>query len=103
MTECANYLIGTAVRSTATFTDINQVATDPTSIFCRVILPDETQLDYEYGVDAEIVKSGTGIFYYDAPNDQSGEWQVRWEGSGNNADVTSEDVWIVLSTDFTLP
>lgn len=92
-----SYDIGNKIRITGTFTDPldSDAAVDPSSVYCSVKTPAEVKTDYQYGVDAEITKSGTGVYYLDLPLDEDGYWYVRWWGKDAEGVVSvAEEVQI---------
>lgn len=75
------YKKGQKVRCTVTFT-VNDVATDPTTVIFKVRDPGGDVTTYTYGTDAQVVRTGTGVFYCDVIANEIGEWNFRFEGSG---------------------
>jgi len=78
----ATYDIGNKVRFTGTFTDPlnDDDATDPSSVYCSIRTPSNVTTTYQYGVDSEVNKSSTGIYYIDVALSSDGTWYVRWWG-----------------------
>ena len=77
-----HYEIGQIVRMTGTFTDSDGNAQDPTEVYLDLLEPDETASTLQYGVDAGMTKSATGIYYFDQAIDQDGFWYYRWYSTG---------------------
>jgi hypothetical protein len=77
-----HYYNGAEVRCEGTFTDADGVAQDPTAVFFKVKDPGGNLTSYEYGVDAELVKSATGIYYADVDIDEAGIWPYRFYATG---------------------
>ena len=74
-------LNGTVVRTTVLFRNVDGDVGDPTGpITVTFKKPDDTLVAYEYGVDAELVRTGTGAYYCDYDTDVVGTWWVEWEG-----------------------
>jgi len=93
----AVYDIGNKIRITGTFTDPldDDAAVDPATVYCSVCTPSGVTTDYEYGVDDEITKSGTGVYYLDLPLTSDGYWYVRWWGlDTDDAQAVAEEVQI---------
>lgn len=82
------YQVGDLVRVTGTFTTLAGAATDPTSVFFSFKTPSGTITIYQYGVDAQVIKSGTGIYYVDVSVTAPGNWNYRFysTGTGQTAD-----------------
>ena len=78
----ANYYDDQAVKLQATFTDEDGAALDPTAVYCIVKDPSGNIASYQYGVDAELVKSDTGIYYVVVDADEVGVWFYRWYSTG---------------------
>ena len=88
----ANYYdLGDLVRVTGTFTDADGTAQDPAAVFCAVKDPSDNTTTYEYGADAELVKSATGVYYVDVDCDEVGQWWYRWYATGTGQ--ASDEEW----------
>lgn len=83
----STYDVGNKIRVTGTFTDPlnSDAAIDPTTVYCTVRSPAGVNTTYQYGVDSEITKSDTGVYYIDLPLTTTGNWSVRWWGKDSNA------------------
>jgi len=73
---------GDKPRLTATFEDGAGTDIDPTKVYFKYTDPSGNVTTYEYGVDAELVKSATGIYYVDLDLDEDGRWLWRWYSTG---------------------
>lgn len=78
----ATYDKGDKIRLTVTFKNLAEVVTDPTNVYLRVRTPSGTQSTHQYGVDGNVVKTSTGIYYYDLQISESGTYRYKWEGTG---------------------
>lgn len=79
----ASYDKGDLIRCTGTFTDADGVATDPASVFFKVRDPyRNVTVEYEYGVDAALIKSATGIYYSDVSGDVVGKYFYTYYSTG---------------------
>lgn len=76
-----SYTLGTQIRLTATF-EVSDVATDPTAVTFKVRVPAGTITTYVYGVDAQLVKSATGVYYVDYTTANEGIHAWRMAGTG---------------------
>ncbi len=65
----------------------NNVAIDPSVITFKLYKDGVLLVAYIYGTDAQLVKSGTGIYYvlYDATASGYYTWQMSGTGTGNGA------------------
>jgi len=90
----AEYDLGDVVRVTGTWTNAAGAATDPTSVYCKYMDPSRNVTSLEYGVDAALVKSDTGIYYVDISADEPGRWFVRFysTGTGQAAEESNFDI-----------
>ena len=77
------YEKGDQVKVTATFTNAAGTEIDPTSVFFSYRTPNGTVTGWEYTVDADLVRSDTGIYYILLDLDSEvGEWRYRWYSTG---------------------
>lgn len=100
-----SYQIGDAVRvSTSTvFTDASSTAFDPDVVRGKFKDPSGNVTTYVYGSDNELVKDGTGDYYFDVSVDEAGTWYYRIEGesSAGAAQGADEGTFEALATNFT--
>ena len=75
------YDIGDRVRLTATFTDADDVATDPDNVSIFYTDPSGNETE-----DDAPTKSATGIYYTDINLDEAGKWKYRSEGTAAGGD-----------------
>jgi hypothetical protein len=87
------YTLGQQVRLTATFKSSAGTATDPTGVVLKYRAPGGPVTTKTYGVDA-IVKSGTGVYYFDLVLSTAGEWWYHWAGSGAVVAVDEERILV---------
>jgi len=73
---------GDTVRCTGTFTDSDGTAADPTAVLFQFKDPSGNAATYTYGTDAELVKSGIGVYYVDVDADEAGTWVYRFYATG---------------------
>jgi hypothetical protein len=78
------YDVGDQVRLIGKWTDPNNsyAVVDPTAVNCSILAPSGTLTTYVYGVDADLKKESTGIYYLDLDIDESGDWCYRWFSTG---------------------
>jgi hypothetical protein len=67
-------------RPTVTFS-VDGTPTDPTTVSLLVEKPDKTRTTYTYA-QAQITKSGTGVYYRDVSLDAAGNWRFVFTGTG---------------------
>lgn len=75
------YDVGDLIRLTATFTDANGDAVDPTTVSFSIRDPSGNLATVTYAA-ADITKSGTGVYFYDLSIDEVGYWVWRAVGTG---------------------
>lgn len=93
-----SYFVGAEVHCEGTFTDADGNVQDPAAVYVLVKDPSGNTDSYEYGVDAELVKSATGVYYVDANCDEEGWWYYRVYSTGSGQ-AAGEDKFQVR-TDF---
>ena len=94
----AIYDKGDLVTCRGTFTDSDGNAQDPDAIYCKVTDPSGNTDSYQYGVDAELVRSSTGVYYVNVDADEVGVWYYRFysTGAGQAAEESSftvDETW----------
>lgn len=73
---------GSVVRMAGSFANGAGTPTDPTFVQLSYELPDLSEVVLVYGIDAQIVRSATGVYYADIAVNQAGNWRYRWYGEG---------------------
>ena len=58
---------------------------DPEGVQFDIIDPAGVVTTYVYLTDAELIKSGTGVYYVDFTLDQVGQWRIYVQATGANA------------------
>lgn len=91
---------GDVLRLTGTFTDIDGTAVDPTAVYFQSLNPRGAETELQYGVDAALKKSTTGVYYVDLNVNMGGTWKVRMYSTGNNQAAMHAD-FKVPHDDFT--
>lgn len=74
------YHVGTKVRLSAAFTDIDDAAQDPGGVQFKIREPDGTVTTYVYGTDAEVVRDSLGNFHVDWLIASAGRHRYRFAG-----------------------
>ena len=88
----AVYDKGDRVRLSAAFTNLSDVATDPTTVVVKIKDPSGNVATSTYGVDAAVVKDSTGNYHIDLDIDESGIWHHRWTGTGTIVAAGEADI-----------
>lgn len=73
--------VGDLAKLSASFTDLDGTATDPTDVELSIYEPDGTTTTVTWGA-GEITRTATGEFYSNFDVTQSGQHLYRWSGSG---------------------
>ncbi len=76
----SSYYTGQLVRLSVAFT-VNGVATDPTTVTCKVKQPDGTTVTKTYAA-SEVVRDSTGNYHYDYAVTQAGWHYYAFAGTG---------------------
>lgn len=74
------FSVGTKVRLSAAFTDIDDAAQDPGGVQFKIRAPDGTVTTYVYGTDVELVKDSTGNYHVDWLIASAGRYRYRFAG-----------------------
>jgi hypothetical protein len=90
---------GDEVRVKTTFSDSSGTATDPTAILFKFANPSGTTTTYTYGVDAELVRDATGVYYVDIDCNEAGAWRWRFYSTGTGQ-AADEGFFIVEPSQF---
>lgn len=77
-----SYDLGDQVRLSATFTDADGAAVDPTVITVKYADPTGAVTDLTYDVDLAVTRDGDGTYYVDFVPTAAGTWRYRWESTG---------------------
>lgn len=102
------YQVGDTVRTEAFFYDTQGDLYDPLeddqvtiAVTCKILTPAGVQIDYVYGIDAQLVRVATGHYRTDIYVDQAGPWQFRYASVGDFK-AAAEDGFVVESTTFVI-
>jgi hypothetical protein len=87
----ATHDLGDLIKCQGEFKDGDGNYQDPTAVFFTVTDPDGNDTDYQYGVDPEVTRSSTGVYYVEVSGSATGEWWYRFysTGTGQAADKVS--------------
>lgn len=98
-TSPPQYVIGTKLRATITFTNADDAAADPTTVVAKIRLPNREVETYTFETDDELVRISEGNYVLERALDLEGAWLFRAEGTG---DVTAavEGAVLVLESEF---
>lgn len=75
---------GASIKVSAAFTnpDAGDAPIDPTAVFVSYTDPSGNETIWTYGVDAELVRTGTGTYEAVIDGDEAGFWHYRWYSTG---------------------
>ncbi len=78
------YTVGSVVRVTGTFKDINGTLADPSTVVFKYKNPVTlVTTTLTYLSDGALVKDSTGTYHVDVDTSTSaGDWWVRWQSTG---------------------
>ena len=91
------YDIGDTRRLQATFKDINQELTDPTTVTFTMTEPDGIVTTYVKGTDAELVRNSLGVFHVDWPIAKQGRHAWSLAGTGTVAQKEEDEFYVKRS------
>lgn len=75
-------VVGSTIRASVTFTPVDSVvATDPTTVTCKVRTPSGTTTTYTYA-GGQITKDSTGVYHKDIELTEVGFYWIDFEGTG---------------------
>ena len=86
-----NYEVGDLVTLQATFTSIDGVVTDPTTVTLSVQDPGGTITAYTYA-GGDVTRFAAGIYRYALSITTSGQWVYRWVGTGSVQAASSDSI-----------
>lgn len=93
------YYPGQSVRISASFSDIDNALTDPSTVTISVKSAAGDVTEYVYGTDEQLVKDETGLYHLDFTPDAAGDWYYRVESTGP-VTAASEGHVVVLGSNF---
>lgn len=94
------YLIGETIRLSATFVDNDSDAIDPTTVTVEIKDRDSaTNTVYVYGVDAEVVKDGVGLYHCDYLAVTAGMFDYSFIGSGASGASAQQSFFRIKARD----
>ena len=83
--------VGDLVMLQATFSNIDRVLTDPTTITLSVRDPGGTITAYTYA-GGDVTRFEAGIYRYSLSITTSGQWIYRWVGTGSVQAASSDNI-----------
>lgn len=94
------YSVGDSVRITGTWTNAAGTAVDPAGVFAAYRDPSGNTTTLTYGVDAELVKDSTGVYYVDVDADEAGWWHYRFYSTGEGKAASKPLAFVVAVATF---
>lgn len=88
------------INITATFTDADGIAVNPTTVTFKTMSPCRTETDYVYATDAEITRPATGYYIAQIQPGEAGVWFFRWQSTGVGTTVATEGRFNVQCSPF---
>ena len=83
-----SYFVGNVVRVQGNLADLDGTPGDPGGVVVKYRTPAGTIASKTYGTDAEVVRTGTGLYQMDVTANLEGVWSYRFESTGNRAAAT---------------
>lgn len=91
------YLKGDLVRIAGTFTDVDDIATDPDTVTFRVRKPDGAIEEFVYGDDVEVTRASAGVYYIDWDCVMAGRHLYGIMSTGAVQAVTESEFYVTES------
>lgn len=91
---------GAVLAITASFAAEDDSAIDPDTVTFKTFSPCYGVTSYVYGTDAEVIRTGIGVYRAEFSPDRAGRWHYRWETTGTGAVTVSEGDFIVQYSPF---
>ncbi len=91
------YKLGQVARCRGTWRDEDYAVTDPDNAYFHLIDPSSNEDTYQYGVNPEVVKVSTGVYYVDVLCDEVGVFQYRYYSTGSTASADEDQFEVVES------
>ncbi len=88
------------INITATFTDADGIAVNPTTVTFKTMSPCRTETDYVYGTDSEVTRPATGYYIAQIQPGEAGVWFFRWETTGTGTTSAVEGRFNVQISPF---
>lgn len=86
-----SYDKGDLVRCIGTFKDLDGAALDPTSVTFKLENPSGAVTTYVYGIDAQLVKTATGIYRVDVDASSPGRYWYKFYSTGTGQAAEEKD------------
>ena len=83
-----SYFVGNVVRVQGNLADLDGTPGDPGGVVVRYRNPAGIITSKTYGTDAEVLRTGTGVYQMDIVANVEGIWTYRFEATGNRAGAT---------------
>lgn len=96
--KVSNYLRGQPVRLSAEVRNETGVLSDPATLTVSIKKPDGTTLTKAYPADAEVMRTGQGLYHLDFTTVLTGRHYVRWVSTLPND--AQEGQFIVSAGEF---
>jgi hypothetical protein len=89
------YEVGDLVRITGTWTDADDVVTDPNTVLAQHTDPSGNEVSLT--TTTGITKDSTGVYYFDLDLDEEGHWPYRFyaQASGDSSAQGAASSWLI--------
>jgi hypothetical protein len=94
----ATYHLGDRVRCTGTIEQTDGTNIDPTVAKAWHKTPAGTVTTLTYSVDAALIKSAVGIYYFDLDVDTAGQWFYGFYSTGTGKAASADTLISVLAS-----
>ena len=93
------YIKGTDVICEVKFRNAQRQLADPTAVFFKSKDPNNSIITYQFGPDAQVVKTAVGVYHVNVNANIVGEWTYRFESTGTGK-AADEDKFRILPSSF---
>ncbi|PKO49005.1 MAG: hypothetical protein CVU31_02480 [Betaproteobacteria bacterium HGW-Betaproteobacteria-4] len=91
------FIPGEVATLTMRVTTLDGISADPGTITLKIESPASGVADYIYGVAAEIVRDGEGLYRAEIPLNVAGRWYYRWDLASPNAGAVEGSIEVKRS------
>ena len=98
----ASYIVGRELKISGSCKTIAGIAADPTGVVLKIQMPDGTESQLEYGVDAGLTRSAVGEYSALVTLTEAGQWAWRWVATGALV-AAAEGKILALASQFKNP
>ena len=100
LADAPQYILGSQLYISGSFTSAAGDLVDPTGVLFKYKLSNGSTTTLTYGVDAALVKDGTGLYHVYFTPGTAGTYYFRWETTGTTTVGAYEGSFTIRSSNF---